>query len=102
MPIHFAARANSLAPRLTRQAARRAVREPANDNPPSSGGDALLQAALRHFAEHGLAAAHQARGHAETAFFAGDRPAYHWWLGICRQLDRRMAREMEQTRQCCK
>ena len=99
MPIRFAARANALAPRLTPQAARRAVRRPANDNPAGVDDEALLQAALRHFADHGLAAARQARIRAETAFFAGNRPAYRWWLGICRILDQRMAREMERARQ---
>ncbi|MXP41033.1 hypothetical protein GRI75_05160 [Altererythrobacter soli] len=56
-----------------------------------------MRAALRHFADHGLAAASHARRRAETAFFAGDREAYRWWLGICRTLDRRMARELATT-----
>ena len=64
----------------------------ANDN---GGGrqcdDRMLRAALRHFAAHGLGAAEAARREAETAFFAGDRKTYDWWLGICRMLDRRMA-----------
>ncbi len=68
---------------------------PANDNSPLTAGaeidDALLRAALRHFAMHGLAAAQRARRQAEKAFFAGDRDAYQWWLGICRTLDRRLA-----------
>jgi hypothetical protein len=66
----------------------------ANDNFLAQPDDATLRAALRHFAEHGLAAAEQARRHAEDAFFAGDREAYRWWLDICRTLDRRMAREL--------
>ena len=53
----------------------------------------LLHAALRHFAEHGLGAAREARAQAEAAFFAGDRQAYDWWLGITRTLDRRLAAE---------
>lgn len=65
----------------------------ANDNDESS--DALLHAALRHFAEHGLAAASRARKQAETALLAGDRQAYLSWLEICRVLDRRMAGEIE-------
>jgi hypothetical protein len=66
----------------------------ANDNARTQTDDAVLRAALHHFAEHGLAAAGQARVHAEAAFFAGDREAYRWWLEICRMLDRRMAREL--------
>ena len=31
---------------------------------------------------------------AEAAWFADERDAYRWWLGICRTLDRRMAREL--------
>lgn len=63
----------------------------ANDNIHGTSNDALLKAALRHFAEHGLCAAEQARKNAERAFFAGDRPTYRWWLAICHALDRRMA-----------
>jgi len=58
--------------------------------------DKLVRAALRHFAEHGLGAARQARAEAEAAFFQGDRQAYQWWLGITRTLDRRLAREAAQ------
>ena len=58
---------------------------------PANGWDA----ALRHFAEHGLAAAQRARRQAEAAFFAGDRQGYQWWLEICRALDRAMARELD-------
>jgi hypothetical protein len=54
----------------------------------------MLRAALRHFAEHGMAAAAHARRQAEAAFFAGERDSYRWWLGVCRMLDRRMAREL--------
>jgi len=67
---------------------------PANDNGSDRPSDAMLHAALRHFAEHGLAAAHRARRQAENALFAGDRQGYHWWLEICRALDRRMASEL--------
>ena len=63
----------------------------ANDNGQEPASAALLEAALRHFARHGLGAARAARLEAERAFFAGDRAAYRWWLDICRQLDKRMA-----------
>lgn len=69
----------------------------ANDNPGAEEfDDRMLHAALRHFAEHGLSAARAARGHAEHAFFAGDRKGYDWWLGICRTLDRQLASELAQ------
>lgn len=60
--------------------------------------DHMLKAALRHFAEHGLGAAREARAQAEQAFFAGDRQAYDWWVGITRTLDRRLAEEAERLR----
>jgi hypothetical protein len=51
----------------------------------------LLTEALRHFARHGLSAAAHARSRAEAARSARDEEAFHWWISICRQLDRRMA-----------
>jgi hypothetical protein len=80
--------------RLSEEQIRAYVRRPANDDNEAGADDAMLRAALRHFADHGLAAASHARRRAECAFFAGDRDAYRWWLGICRTLDRRMAREL--------
>jgi hypothetical protein len=68
---------------------------PANDNGGSGSSDHTLHAALRFFAEHGLAAAQRARRQAEAAFFAGDREGYRWWLEICRTLDRRAAEAIE-------
>lgn len=98
MSIRFAAPPQANAVRLSRVAARRAARRddrrPANDNGANVSDQALLRASLRHFAEHGLAAASRAHEKAEEAFFAGDRQAYDWWLGICRALDKRMAREL--------
>jgi hypothetical protein len=64
----------------------------ANDNGAGKSTDpAIVEAALRHFAGHGLGAAGAARHKAEQAFFANNQPEYRWWLEICRQLDRRMA-----------
>jgi hypothetical protein len=65
--------------------------EPANDNGCDPAGDALLRAALRLFAEHGLGAAHRAQTEAEAAFFAGERARYRWWLAVTRALDRKLA-----------
>lgn len=97
MTLHFAlARSTALSP-LARAFARRTHGAAANDNCDPAGAradDRILHAALRHFAEHGLGAAHEARRQAEAAFFAGDRESYDWWLGICRTLDRRMAEEL--------
>ncbi len=94
MTIRFAAPPSALAPRMNPNRVRESCGLPANDNGGDRSSDAMLHAALRHFAEHGLAAAHRARKQAESAFFAGDRQAYRWWLEICRALDRRMASEL--------
>ena len=97
MTVHFAAaRIPSRSP-IARALVRRPLSAPANDNRDpvtQAAEDKLLHAALRHFAAHGLADAAEARTQAETAFFAGDRQPYDWWLGICRTLDRRMAEEL--------
>lgn len=95
MTIRFAAPPSTLSASLDPTQRGVTMALPANDNDSlaevTEAEDAMLRAALRHFAVHGLAAAQRARRQAETAFFAGDRPAYQWWLGICRTLDRRMA-----------
>ncbi|MBN9504523.1 MAG: hypothetical protein J0I69_00725 [Altererythrobacter sp.] len=97
MTIRFAAPPDRRFPRLSPQQVREArnLRANDNDNGGIHAGDAMLHAALRHFAEHGLAAAQWARQHAEAAGSAGDRQAYLWWLEICRALDRRMAAELD-------
>ena len=105
MSIHFAsARKNTNSP-IVRALVRGPIGAPANDNRDSSeqanGGHTMeLKAALRHFARHGLGAAAQARTQAEAAFFAGDREAYRWWLGICRKLDRRVASQLARRVGC--
>lgn len=77
--------------RLSPAQARAAIARPANDNGSFDVQDAMLHAALRQFAKHGIGAAEHARVQAERAFFKGDRETYQWWLGICRTLDRRLA-----------
>jgi hypothetical protein len=94
MTIRFAAPPAALAPRMSARRIREACGLPANDNGGLGPSDAMFHAALRHFAEHGLAAAQSARKQAEAAFFANDRQGYLWWLEICRALDRRMALEL--------
>lgn len=85
---------------IAKALASRAAEKVANDNSEftrdSVASDQVLHAALRHFAEHGLGAAREARAQAENAFFCGDRQAYNWWLGITRTLDRRMAAQAAQ------
>lgn len=97
MTIHFAAaRTGKISPvaRILRSGKRVAhCCTAANDNSIGLADDRILHAALRHFALHGLGAANDARVQAEQAFFADDRESYHWWLGICRKLDRRLASE---------
>lgn len=101
MTIHFALAEGRLRPRLSARAARAALVRPANDNGPADfdmGADrAVLHAALRQFARHGIGAAAHARSQAEKAFFAGDRETYRWWLSVCRTLDRRMASALTRT-----
>lgn len=80
---------------LSRAIGNRAVTSAANDNGVHGTTNLMLNAALRHFAEHGLGAARAAREKAEAAFFAGDRESYDWWLGVCRTLDRRLAHTVE-------
>lgn len=66
----------------------------ANDDITDAEGEALLRAALRLFANHGLGAARHAQTAAETAFFGGDRESYRWWLAVTRTLDRKLAVEL--------
>ncbi|GAA4040582.1 hypothetical protein [Parerythrobacter jejuensis] len=102
MTLHFAAARSATRSPIARALSRRAVARAANDNGDAASlqaDDKLIHAALRHFAEHGLGAAREARKQAEKSFFEGDRQSYDWWLGICRTLDRRMAEEMDRRKQ---
>ena len=65
-----------------------------NDNGADPQGEALLRAALRMFADHGLGAGHRAQIEAEAAFFSGNRDRYRWWLAVTRTLDRKLAVEL--------
>lgn len=91
MPLHFAPARTALCSPVARILCTPATESAANDNGELAVDDKLIEAALRHFAKHGLGAAREARNQAEKAFFADDMKAYDWWLGICRTLDRRMA-----------
>lgn len=97
MSIRFAASRTAPRNRMRRIEVQAACLWPAaNDNGARHPGETTLHAALRHFARHGLAAAHEARVQARTAQESGDEQSYRWWLEICRALDRRMARELDQ------
>lgn len=93
MSHRYALASRTVCSPVARALARKATGRAANDNGEANApaGDDVLRAALRHFGAHGLRAAEVARKHAESAFFAGDRQSYDWWLGICRTLDRRLA-----------
>ena len=103
-PARIVAHGASCAP-IVKALATRATMRAANDNGGAGytfdqarpGNDHVLHAALRHFAQHGIGAAREARAQAEKAFFLGDRQAYDWWIGITRTLDRRLAAEAERA-----
>ncbi len=96
MPIKFAAPPAKLRSRMSPDHVRAINPIHANDN-----GDVVaddhMRAALRHFAKHGLAAAHHAREQAVAAARTGDRQSFKWWLEICRALDRPMARRLDKA-----
>jgi len=101
MTIRFAAARGGNHPAIAQALCPSAPMGPANDNArivtPTPANDVslaegqVLTAALRHFAQHGMAAAEHARANAEAARRDGDQESLEWWIGICRQLDRRMA-----------
>ena len=111
--LHFAPRYGIISPCLNwGMIRRRAVRlaRPANDNGAALPGkreganddslearlareDALLTAALRMFAAHGLSAARRACEAAEIAAASGDKVGARWWIAVCASLDSAMARD---------
>ncbi len=101
MTVHFAAARCTTRSPIARALARRATGHAANDNGDRAQptNDKMLHAALRHFANHGLGAALEARKLAEAAFEEGDLRAYEWWLGVCRTLDARLAAQLHRATQ---
>lgn len=103
--LHFAPRYGIISACLTPRHAVR-LRRPANDNGaallsgraranddlPMERADALLEAALKLFAAHGLAAATRACEAAEIAAQAGDEAGAEWWLAVCATFDSARAR----------
>ena len=96
MSIHFAAARSAACSPVARALAKKAVGLCANDNPGGAGGfaDPVLNAALRHFAEHGLHAAAEAARLARIAFESGETETCRFWTRICETFDRRLAREL--------
>ena len=68
---------------------------PANDDGDDPMGDRFLDAALHHFAAHGLGAARAACGEAEAHWNRGERESAANWLAICRAFDKRLASDLE-------
>ena len=97
MTVHFAAARTPAGSPVARILGRHRPCLAANDNYTETGDADLMRAALLHFAKHGLKAAGEAKREAESAFFAGNRTQYLWWLGVCRTLDQRIAAQMERN-----
>ena len=110
--LHFAPRYGIASPCLHwGKIRRRALRLPAvaNDNGAAlprrtSGANdhgskdaALLEAALRLFAAHGLSAAQRACEAAEIAEAGGDSAGAAWWIAVCATLDGPMAKAAQRA-----
>ncbi len=105
--LHFAPRYGIISPCLHWGPVRpRALRvpRPVNDNgaalaarktganDTAAHDEALLAAALRLFAAHGLSAAQRACEAAQIAADGGDSAGAEWWIAVCGMLDGPMAR----------
>ena len=100
--LHFAPRYGIISPCLVRSARRGPVRAE-NDNDTQRTGqdlqaDSLIDAALRLFGTHGLAAAARACDAAREAERLGDHERAEWWIAVCGTLDHRMARAFRRQR----
>lgn len=96
MSVSFAAARSVSASPVARVLARRTLAQAANDDRALGVvDDAILQAALRHFAVHGLGAAKAAHDEALRARQAGDVPGQDKWTAICRLFDKRLAEDIE-------
>ncbi len=101
--LRFAPRSGSIAALVKPHQAR--ARAAANDNGltrpdgaadknncANDDADALLEAALRLFAAHGLSAALRAYEAAQIAERMGEHDKARWWMAICASLDGGLAR----------
>lgn len=68
-------------------AARKAAAGDGAANDTEAHDEALLTAALRLFAAHGLSAAQRACEAAEIAASGGDSASAEWWIAVCATLD---------------
>jgi hypothetical protein len=106
MPLHFAASRTGNDAILARIFERRVPARASNDNGRAIGDlmadPQVMRETLLHFARFGLGAAASARNEAASAFEAGNDDEGRRWLAICRQLDRRMARKLEDRQQSCR
>lgn len=94
MSIRFAAAKRPCRTRMAPRQVRFVVRQAANDNALRQIRSDALHAALRHFDQHGMAAARVAGEQAQAALIAGDANGHSLWLDICRTLDRRTAAQV--------
>jgi hypothetical protein len=103
MTIRFAAAVNPAHGRVCKPIARAMIRRmrerAANDHQrtqapgnPFREPSPVFKAALKHFAIHGMGAAHSAQALAHRAVAQGDREGFIWWLSILAALDERLAR----------
>lgn len=72
----------------------------ANDNrgdPEATAFEPALIDALRHFANHGLAAAPVAQRSATAALAAGDSAQFRRWVEVTRCFDQRLALQTERA-----
>ena len=99
MTVHFAAARSRATSPLARVIGNLRTPPPANDEPVERKAliDGATEAALRHFAEHGLGAAGAAIARAEAARCAGDEPGCAYWVDICRRLDSQAAIRFERS-----
>ncbi|MEN7535966.1 hypothetical protein [Aurantiacibacter flavus] len=96
MSIRFAAPQLSRK-RLLESQIQRLQQQAANDNRASSAeSDAVIRRALELFGQHGLGAAKVARDAAERAAMRGDAEGFAAWHEVCANLDRRLARGLDQ------
>lgn len=92
MSVHFAAARCTIQSPLARVLAKRLAAPAVNDNAdPKSVIDQSLRDALMHFAEHGLNAANDAARKASDAAGFGSDEEYQHWIGICGNLDGKLA-----------
>jgi hypothetical protein len=85
---------------VTRITIRRIERAAANDNQlgaPAAEFPPVLVKALHHFAQYGLNAAKAAQIAAISALSDGDQCGFEDWLGVTRNFDSSLARQVEQA-----